>query len=51
MPAEQGNIWLGLAPHKSGPSYRPWGYVQELCWSKHLFLLFCTSYRQKVDYT
>ncbi|MBX0297986.1 type II toxin-antitoxin system PemK/MazF family toxin [Haloarcula nitratireducens] len=34
MPYEQGDIWWGPAPHKSGPSYRPWVIVSD---SSHPF--------------
>ncbi|MBO4249495.1 hypothetical protein IL252_16940 [Halomicrobium sp. IBSBa] len=29
MSYEQGEVWWGPAPHKSGPSYRPWVIVSD----------------------
>ncbi|MFC7076093.1 type II toxin-antitoxin system PemK/MazF family toxin [Haloarcula halophila] len=29
MVYEQGDVWWGPAPHKSGPSYRPWVIVSD----------------------
>jgi mRNA-degrading endonuclease toxin of MazEF toxin-antitoxin module len=29
MAYEQGHVWWGPAPHKSGPSYRPWVIISD----------------------
>ena len=29
MPDDRGDVWWGTAPHKSGPSYRPWVIISD----------------------